>query len=159
MSVEYNKEIQEQILAHLDGWELYSTEPQPTGEVQPFIDNITEYKDNPNKKITEKEVQDFYDIALQKSYTYCNRLNVEDLTSIEEQMFIKGVCLLTASDLWNKYNIRVNNEDLEDVYVQSYGGLLYKQAINILNSFINQRITSLTSLKKKNTAENDIWFM
>ena len=159
MSVEYTSEIEEQILSHLDGWSIISTEPQPTGEVQAFIDNISEYKDNPNKKITSEEIQKFYELALDKSYTYTNRLNVDDLTNIEEQMFIKGVCLWTASDLWNKYNIRVNNEDLEDVYVQSYGGLLYKQAINVLKSFINQRITSLTSLKKQKQTTDDIWFI
>ena len=171
MTVEYNENIRTQILSHLDGWKI--TEPvntdevendnttnlENTGKVEPFIDNISEYKDNPNKKITDEEVRNFYDTALQKAYTYCNRLNVEDLSSIEEEMFIKGVCLLTASDLWNKFNIRVNNEDLEDVLVQSYGGLLYKQSINILNSFINQRISSLTSLKKQNSSNSPNWFM
>ena len=158
MSVEYNEDIQKQILSNLDGWEVYSTEPQPTGEVTAFIDNIGKYKDNPNKKVTVVEIQTFYENALDKSYAYCNRLNVEDLSSIEEQMFIKGVCFLAASDLWNKYNIRVNNEDMEDVYVQSYGGLLYKQSMNILKSFINQKITSLTSLKGKRTNDN-IWII
>ena len=177
MTVEYSSEIEEQILSHLDGWEIVepvtddesntettNSNTNLTGttnnrEVQPFIDNRSEYKDNPNKKVNSEEVEKFYELALDKSYTYTNRLNVDDLTDIEEQMFIKGVCLLTASDLWNKYNIRVNNEDLEDVYVQSYGGLLYKQSINVLKSFINQRITSLTSLKKQKQTTDDIWFI
>lgn len=189
MTVEYNSEIEEQILSYLDGWEIKdepvtdeeeeelvevesvesNTETEPsntnstdsnnTGEVQPFIDNIVEYKDNPNKKITSDEVEKFYESALQKAYIYCNRLNVDDLTSIEEEMFIKGVCCWTASDLWNKYNIRVNNEDMEDVYVQSYGGLLYKQSINILKSFINQRVYSLTGMKKQNSNNDDIWII
>lgn len=160
MTVEYNTEIQDQILSHLDGWVLDSTE-NDTGEVDPFIEDITLYKDNPNKKVTIKEVEDFYKDALNKAYAYTNRLNVEDLTSIEEKMFIKGVCLLAASDLWNKYNIRVNNEDMEDTYVQSYGGLLYKQSMNILHSFINQRITNLTSLRKKMKEESsdNIWII
>ena len=188
MTVEYTTEIEEQILSHLDGWVIKtitdddsdsaetvetsvtvettndsngSTTPiiTDTGEVQPFITDINEYADNPNKKVTSAEVQRFYGEALDKSYVYCNRLNVEDLTSTEEGLFIKGVCFLTASDLWNKYNIRVNNEDLEDTYIQSYGGLLYKQALNILNSFINQRITNLTSLKKKQNEQNSIWLI
>lgn len=159
MSVEYNEDIRNQILSHLDGWVIYSTEPQPSEEVEPFIDNIEDYKDNPNKKVKDSEVQKFYEEALEKSYAYCNRLNVDDLSSIEENIFKKGVCLLTASDLWNKYNIRVNNEDMEDQYVQSYGGLLYQQSKKILNSFINQRITTLTSLKKQddNKYTNDLW--
>lgn len=178
MTVEYSSEIEEQILSHLDGWEIIGepvtddesnteqvnsntnlTGSTNNGEVQPFIDNISEYKNNPNKKVTSKEVEKFYEIALDKSYTYTNRLNVDDLTDIEEQMFIKGVCLLTASDLWNKYNIRVNNEDMEDVYVQSYGGLLYKQSINILKSFINQRVYTLTGMKKQNSNNDDIWIL
>lgn len=160
MTVEYDTEIQDQILSHLDGWVLDSTE-NDTGEVNPFIEDVSEYKDNPNKKVTSKEVEDFYENALEKAYIHTNRLNVDDLTSVEEEMFIKGVCLLTASDLWNKYNIRVNNEDMEDTYVQSYGGLLYKQSMNILHSFINQRITNLTSLRKKMKEESsdNIWII
>lgn len=160
MTVEYDTEIQDQILSHLDGWVLDSTESD-TGEVSPFIEDVSEYKDNPNKKVTSKEVQDFYENALEKAYIHTNRLNVDDLTSVEEEMFIKGVCLLAASDLWNKYNIRVNNEDMEDTYVQSYGGLLYKQSMNILHSFINQRITNLTSLRKKMKEESsdNIWII
>lgn len=193
MTVEYNEDIQNQILSHLDGWVAYtpteeedddgsddsagetaSEEVVSTGStttgltdstnisdggVQPFIDDIVEYADNPNKKVSTVEIQKFYEEALDKAYIHCNRLNVTDLTSVEEGLFVKGVCLLTASDLWNKYNIRVNNEDMEDTYIQSYGGLLYTQAMNILNSFINQRITSLTSLKKKNENNNDIWII
>ena len=148
MSVEYNTDIENQILSHLDGWITTSENSVNEGEVQPFIDDIIEYTDNPNKKITSAEIQRFYEEALQKAYMYTNRLNVEDLTSLEEGMFIKGVCLWSASDLWNKYNIRVNNEDMEDTYVQSYGGLLYKQAVNILDTFINQRVFTLSNLKQ-----------
>lgn len=164
MTVEYTKDIEDQILSHLDGW-VISTEPQPNddvespisdyNDVQPFINDIDDYMDNPNKKVKSEEVERFYNIALQKAYVYCNRLNVEDLSTIEEDFFIKGVCLLTASDLWNKYNIRVNNEDMEDTYIQSYGGLLYKQSMNILHSFVNQRVTTMTNLKKKRNNIND----
>ena len=90
-----------------------------------------------------------------------NRLNVNDLTTIEESFFIDAVCLLTASDLWNKYNIRVNNEDLEDTYVQSYGGLLYNQAMKTLQPFINQRIYTSTSIRAKqdnsDINNSDVW--
>lgn len=155
MTVEYTEDIENQILSHLDGW-VISTEPQPTNdEVEPFITDVATYVDNPNKRVKSTEVESFYNLALQKAYVYCTRLNVDDLSPIEEEIFIKGVCLLAASDLWNKYNIRVNNEDLEDTYVQSYGGLLYKQSINILNSFINQKVTTSTILKRKRNTKND----
>ena len=166
MTVEYTEDIEKQILSHLDGWKIKvenidsnNAQNETQGEVSPFIEDITEYADNPNKKISSEEVQNFYELALQKAYSYTNRLNVTDLSNIEEQRFIDGVCLWTASDLWNKYNIRVNNEDMEDTYIQSYGGLLYKQGITILNSFINQRITTFTSLKKKNEQCNNNWIL
>ena len=87
-------------------------------------------------------------------------LNIEDLTSVEARMFIRGVCKWAASNLWNKYNIRVNNEDMEDTYVQSYGGLLYKSALNTLQQFINQRISGMNSiLNNKDDDTDDIWIV
>lgn len=184
MSVEYNNEIETKILSHLDGWVLYtpSTEDDQDSAddnttlwtettesvlsddsevdvIDPFIDNVELYKNNPNKRVTSTEVETFYNEALNKTYLLTNRLNINDLTSIEEGLFIDGVCLWTASDLWNKYNIRVNNEDLEDTYIQSYGGLLYNQAMKTLNPFINQRIFTSTSIKaKENQSNSDITF-
>jgi hypothetical protein len=117
--------------------------------VEPFITTLSNYRDNPNKRILSTEVQGFYEEALNKAYTLTNRWNVDDLTTIEEAIFIDAVCMLTASDLWNKFNIRVNNEDMEDTFIQSYGGLLYKQAMNTLHPFINQRIYTGTSIKAK----------
>ena len=180
MSVEYNNEIETKILSHLDGWVLYtpsteddqdSTDDNTTlsetetiepvlsddsevDVIDPFIDNVELYKNNPNKRILSSEVESFYNEALVKAYVLTNRVYVEDLTSIEESFFIDGVCLWTASDLWNKYNIRVNNEDLEDTYIQSYGGLLYNQALKTLNPFINQRVYTSTSLKSKESQSN-----
>ena len=117
--------------------------------VEPFITTLSNYRDNPNKRVLSSEVQGFYEEALTKAYTLTNRWNVDDLTTIEEAIFIDAVCMLTASDLWNKFNIRVNNEDMEDTFIQSYGGLLYKQAMNTLHPFINQRIYTGTSIKAK----------
>ena len=129
--------------------------------VDPFITDFTDYKNNPNKRVLSCEVERFYNEALTKAYMITNRLNVNDLTTIEESFFIDAVCLLTASDLWNKYNIRVNNEDLEDTYVQSYGGLLYNQAMKTLQPFINQRIYTSTSIKAKqdnsDINNSDVW--
>lgn len=133
---------------------------QPYPTVEPFITTLSNYQDAPNKRITSTEVQGFYEQALVKSYQITNRLNVDDLTTIEEQFFIDAVCLLTASDLWNKFNIRVNNEDMEDTYVQSYGGLLYQQAMTTLKPFINQRIVTSTSLRQKreqSNSNNSVW--
>lgn len=150
MTVEYNTEIEKQIISHLDGWVVSTTQNSDDEPVEPFIDDLTEFQlKNANKKISSEEVEGFFNIALDKCMVYCNRFNINDLTETEEQIFIRGVCLLTASDLWNKYNIRVNNEDMEDTYIQSYGGLLYKQALLVLKPFIHQKVIGLQSIKKK----------
>lgn len=166
ITTEYNETIREQIIGNLDGWEVIlptqtalegSVNPTQEGAdediVEPFITDINDYTNKPNKTVKDEEVEKFYYQGFDKALSYCNRWNVDDLNETELNLFLKGVCLLTASDLWNKYNIRVNNEDMEDTYVQSFGGLLYKQAVMILKSFINQRVTSLSSLKTRNDNE------
>ena len=150
ITTEYNETIREQIIGKLDGWEVilpHDDVGSGSSDVEAFITDINDYTNKPNKKVMDEEVEKFYYQSFDKALSYCNRWNVDDLSQTELDLFLKGVCLLTASDLWNKYNIRVNNEDMEDTYIQSYGGLLYKQAMNILHTFINQRITTITSLK------------
>ena len=128
-----------------------------TSDVEPFMTS-TEIEDKPNKRITDNECRLFYEEALDQSYMHTNRLNIDDLTSVEARMFIRGVCKWTASNLWNKYNIRVNNEDMEDTYVQSYGGLLYHSALKTLQPFINQRVSSLSS-NKDTDSDEDVWII
>jgi len=159
ITVEYNEEIQNQILSHLDGWAV-STVTEETETVEPFIDDIADFQEkNCNKRVSSSEVRNFFYISFDKALLYCNRLDINNFSTAEKDFFLRGVCLLAASDLWNKYNIRVNNEDMEDTYVQSYGGLLYKQAMNILNSFINQRVNGLHSIKEKKENNNNIWII
>ena len=70
-------------------------------------------------------------------------------------MFIRGVCKWASSNLWNKYNVRVSNENMEDTYITSYGGLLYKEALKMLNPFINQKVFGL---RQENSVECDtLW--
>lgn len=174
MTVEYTVDIRDTILSYLDGWVVYSQNPtsnivnsgntnnenvtNENNNVEPFITDITTYQGNPNKKITDEELQTFFENSFDKSLMICNRHNIDDLTQAETNFYIKGVCLLTASDIWNKYNIRVNNEDMEDTYVQSYGGLLYKQSMTILKNFINQRITGLHNFRNKEATNlNNNW--
>ena len=173
VTTNYNETIRNQIIRNLDGWEVIlptnpssssgssgNTQTLSDDVVEPFITDINDYTNKPNKQVKDEEVEKFYYQSFDKALAYCNRWNVDDLSQTELDLFLKGVCLLTASDLWNKYNIRVNNEDMEDTYVQSFGGLLYKQAVMILKSFINQRVTSLSSLKKKaNNNNGNEWFV
>ena len=172
-SVTYSDDIQNMIIANLDGWRVEVPEPVPTETVEtdetsteettetpnnidPFMTSL-EAQNKANKIITQAECQLFYEEALDLAYMHTNRLNIDDLTTVEANVFIRAVCKWAASNLWNKYNIRVNNEDMEDTYIQSYGGLLYKSALKTLQPFINQRITGL--IKKDNDSESDIWLM
>lgn len=183
--VSYSDDIRNMIIANLDGWKVDIVEPvvdetildneeivednntETTDEtsettenqnITPFMTS-TEIQTKANKVITDNECRLFYEEALDLAYMHTNRLNIDDLTSIEARMFIRAVCKWAASNLWNKYNIRVNNEDMEDTYVQSYGGLLYKSALKTLQQFINQRVSSITSIKGEKDSIDDIWIM
>ena len=162
--VSYNSNIQNQILSNLDGW-IIETIPETDSEstenndVNPFM-TADEFNQKANKVITSTECQLFYEETLYNAFLYTNRLNIDDLSEMEARIFIRAVCKWTASNLWNKYNIRVNNEDLEDTYVQSYGGLLYSSAMKALQPFINQRVSSMIGLSSKNNDDDsDIWLM
>lgn len=68
------------------------------------------------------------------------------LNHLLREFFLSGVYKLTASRLWQKYNIRVSNENLEDVYIESYGGKLERESVKILKKFT---INETRGLKKK----------
>lgn len=148
----------DKILMHLDGWRIGETADTANvnESVSPFM-TTSEATGKANKVITNAELELFFDEALNQAYMHTNRLNIDDLTPVEAKVFVSAVCKLAASNLWNKYNVRVNNEDMEDTYVQSYGGLLYKSAMNGLNQFINQRITSMSSFSED--TDDDIRIM
>lgn len=170
--VTYSNDIRDMVIANLDGWQVKDI-PEPevdvvetetendtvveeSNDIEPFM-TTTEVQGKANKIITDTECRLFYEEALDLAYMHTNRLNIDDLTSVEARVFIRGVCKWAASNLWNKYNIRVNNEDMEDTYVQSYGGLLYKSALNILKQFINQRIMGLTG--DTDSDDSDVWLV
>ena len=131
-----------------------TTASDTSDRVNPFMTSSEAYE-KPNKAITVAECKLAYEEALDMAYMHTNRLNIDDLTPVEARVFIRGVCKWTASNLWNKYNIRVNNEDMEDTYIQSYGGLLYKSAKETLQQFINQRITSVSAIRANSNDDND----
>ena len=147
-----NEERKKLILSYLDGWRLEdsnTTQEEENLTIDPFVTNEEFNTNSANKVITDTEIETAYDFALNKALTFTNRLNIDTLTTVEGDLFCKYVCIWTASDLWNKYNIRVTNEDMEDTYVQSYGGLLYKQAVNGLTPFILQKIQGFHRITKR----------
>ena len=159
--VTYNCDIQNMIISNLDGWVIQEDNTQESNNenesdtIDPFMTS-EELSDKANKIITSTECKLFYEETLDMAYSHTNRLNIEDLTEVEARIFLRAVCKWTASNLWNKYNIRVNNEDMEDTYVQSYGGLLYKSALKSLQQFINQRVMSMSKINSNDN--NDDYF-
>lgn len=162
--VTYTSEIENLIISNLDGWVIEDPKPKTTssenedenksGGISPFM-TTDEMKVKANKVITSTECQAFYEETLDMAYMHTNRLNIDDLNKVETRAFIRAVCKWTASNLWNKYNIRVTNEDLEAQYVPSYGGLLYQSAMKALNPFIVQRIVSMSSIVNAEDNNND----
>ena len=159
--VSYSSTIENQIISNLDGWRIEDDTPtetpgETTEDVNPFM-TADEFQRKANKVITKTECRLFYEETLDNAFLYTNRLNIDDLSEVESRIFIRAVCKWTASNLWNKYNIRVNNEDLEDTYVQSYGGLLYHSAIKALQPFINQRICGMNNISNTTDNTDNIW--
>ena len=156
--VSYSSTIENQIISNLDGWRIEddttSEAVETDDSVNPFM-TADEFNHKANKVITKTECRLFYEETLENAFMHTNRLNIDDLSEVESRIFIRAVCKWTASNLWNKYNIRVNNEDLEDTYVQSYGGLLYSSAMKSLQPFINQRVSSMINLTDKDNDKND----
>lgn len=147
---QFSSLIASRILIELDGWQLID-EPTDTGEDPTFLD-----PDDPdalknigtNKSVSVDEVERFYDTAFDEALTYTNRLDINDLDEITTEIFMLGVYRLAASNLWNKYNIQINNDSMEGTYVVSQGGRLYKKACNLLDKFIRTNFVGLTSLMK-----------
>ena len=150
----YSEDIGKKIVSLLDGWAISEFEEENITSksiIDPFLSNEPI---RPNKIITHKELETFYDNAVIKALIYLSRVNVDDFSCVELKMFNTGICYIAASDIWQKYNIRVTNEDMSDTFIQSYGGLLYNQGIQILDNFLEQKITGL--IRQSN---NDEWIL
>ena len=94
ITTEYNETIREQIIGNLDGWEVILPNDDDVGSgsrdnntteaeddiVEPFITDINDYTNKPNKKVKDEEVEKFYYQAFDKALSYCNRWNVDDLS-------------------------------------------------------------------------------
>ena len=146
----FNTSRKESILADLDGWQVEDDPQTPSVDesTNPFLTSEEIANDTRNKVITTSEIQTFYENSLNKALVYTNRLDIDDVTSVEGDLFIMYVCKWAASDLWNKYNIMVNDTDMEATPSPSYGGVLYKQAVTGLRPFILSNLTTHTKLNE-----------
>ena len=108
--------IVEQILLKLDGWEII--------ENQSEIDELLV-----NKTITRQEVLDFYKDAMDYSLSYTQQPNFDNIL-----VGITPVIFWAAGLIWNKYNIRTNNQ-LDDTNILGYGDKLVIQAKEMLKPY------------------------
>jgi sulfatase maturation enzyme AslB (radical SAM superfamily) len=153
---QFSTTICSKILIELDGWQLTeeSTDSillDESVESDIFLDpeDPDELKNiSTNKSVSVEEVERFYNTAFDEALTYTNRLDINDLDEVTTEIFMLGVYRLAASNLWNKYNVQINNDAMEGTYVVSQGGRLYKKACNLLDKFVRTNFVGLTSLMK-----------
>lgn len=110
-------EIIKQVLLKLDGWELATEE------------NI-EYEDfDVNKIISSEEILDFYTDAMDYALSYTQQPSFDNII-----VGVTPVIFWTAGLIWNKYNIRTNNQ-LDDTNILGYGDKLIIQAKEMLKPY------------------------
>lgn len=152
--IEYTQEEQENIinkvLMYFDGWKAVKSleevkEPaeEPETETDPEIEQlfnkndekIEKVFDHVNKRILISEVLSFYESSLNQALNITRQVkeNLENLT--DPDLFFQAVYKLTASNLWKKYNVRVNSNEEEADWKYSYSGVLYIQAMKELEQF------------------------
>lgn len=109
--------IIKQTLTHLDGWILEDEAVELTG---------AEY----NKTVTADEVINFYNIAYNYALSYIKLNEFPELI----QPIPTALFMWTAGLLWNKYNIRSNNQ-IDETNTLGFGDKLIVQAKEMLKSF------------------------
>ena len=110
------EEIIKQVLSKLDGWVLESEE--------------NDYDDlDYNKLISEDEILNFYDTASTYAKSYIQNQVIDN-----QDVFDVASCMWTAGLLWEKYNIRENNQE-DNTNPFGYGDKLIIQAKEMLKPF------------------------
>gem|GEM_PF-1579306 len=149
----FSSTIANKILIELDGWQISANSIDESGELDPFLDtnddNVLQNLST-NHSVSVDEIEHFYDSAFDEALSYTNRLDIDDLNDLLIEIFMNAVYKLAASNLWNKYNIQINNDAMEGTYVVSQGGRLYKKACNILDSFVRSNFVGINSLMRQN---------
>ena len=123
-----DNEIIEEVLAHLQGYIVESEET---------ISDL-DY----DKKVSSSEVLRLYQITTSYAKSYINRTELPTVTEIVDDEEIQvtdpiietGICMWTAGKLWQKYNVRVNNNE-DDTNILGYGDKLVIQAKELLKPY------------------------
>lgn len=123
-----DNEIIDSVLIHLQGYVVESDEP---------ISDL-EY----DKKVSSDEVLTFYRITTSYVKSYINQSELPTVTEIVEDeeievtdpIVLDALSMWTAGKLWQKYNVRTNNQE-DDTNILGFGDKLVIQAKEILKPF------------------------
>ena len=113
-----NSVLVKKVLLHLQGYMIESD-----------IEN-NEYSDlDFDKEVTSEEILSFFDVATNYAISYLNRAELPSNSIVTE-----AVCMWTAGLIWNKYDIRVNNQE-DETNTFGFGDKLVIQAKEMLKPF------------------------
>ena len=123
-----DNEIIDSVLVHLQGYVVESDEP---------ISDL-EY----DKKVSSDEVLSFYRITTSYVKSYINQSELPTVTEIVEDeeievtdpIVLDALSMWTAGRLWQKYNVRTNNQE-DETNILGYGDKLVIQAKEILKPY------------------------
>ena len=119
-----DNEIIDAVLIHLQGYIIESEET---------ISDL-DY----DKKISSEEVLSFYQIVTNYCLSYLNRTTlptiIVDEVEQEDPIVQTGIAMWTAGKIWQKYNIRVNNNE-DETNTLGYGDKLVIQAKELLKPY------------------------
>ena len=123
-----DNEIINLVLIHLQGYVVESDEP---------ISDL-EY----DKKVSSDEVLTFYRITTSYVKSYINQSELPTITKIVEDeeievtdpIVLDALSMWTAGRLWQKYNVRTNNQE-DETNILGFGDKLVIQAKEILNPY------------------------
>jgi len=132
-----DEDIIKYTLQHLDGWEITTEDTSVVNESAYMSEE--ELQRNANKYISSDEILLEFEVNKSK---YAESYNLPDIQIIDILL-----CQITAGALWQKYNIHVDNEDMEDNTPQHYGGKLLKDAHDQLKYFTPQKVIGMKNLE------------
>ena len=123
-----DNEIINLVLIHLQGYVVESDEP---------ISDL-EY----DKKVSSDEVLTFYRITTSYVKSYINQSELPTITKIVEDeeievtdpIVLDALSMWTAGRLWQKYNVRTNNQE-DETNILGFGDKLVIQAKEILKPY------------------------
>ena len=123
-----DNEIIDSVLVHLQGYVVESDEP---------VSDL-EY----DKKVSSDEVLTFYRITTSYVKSYINQSELPTITEtvedeeieVTDPIVLDALSMWTAGKLWQKYNVRVNNNE-DETNILGYGDKLVIQAKEILKPY------------------------